>query len=291
VLGIEVPEPGNKDYYVAINELAHAIRDTLELFQPAPRKTVHLAYATGDVEPVREEVRRELQSHGYGVTESDLEGSSLSLHLIGDEYRETAVAQLDRAKNSAHRGLPILVWIKPGTAKDPNQREWIASIERGHSSAEVLRTSVEELKTHILDILHRRDETPHPPVPSPKRGAVNVKGKAVNIEVTLTVHTPDGRQRIAFKLKKDIQDDGSSQWKIGFQIFERGKNSDPFDDPIVDLLVEVDSKLNDRAQAMAEKGMTPAQSAFACGPAADTAKNPNVSEAKKKAAIQAILTR
>jgi hypothetical protein len=53
----------------------------------------------------------------------------------------------------------------------------------------------------------------------------------------------------------------------------------------------VDSKLNDRAQAMAEKGMTPAQSAFACGPAADTAKNPNVSEAKKKAAIQAILTR
>jgi hypothetical protein len=291
VQGITFPEPGNSEYYVAINELANTLSETLKLFQTAQQKTVHLANATGDIEPIREEVRRELQSHGYGVTESDLEGSSLSIHLIGDEYREAAVAQFDMVRKSGYQGMPILVWIKPGTAKDPNQREWIESIERGDYPTEILRTSVQDLKAHILDILRRRDETPHPPAPSREHGVHSAQRKVANVEVTLTVDRPDGLRRIGFTLKKDTQDDGSIQWQIGFQITERGKKSDPFGDPIVDLLVEVDGKLNGRAQAMAEKGMTSAQSAFACGPAADTAKDPNVSEAKKQETIQAILTR
>lgn len=170
VQGITLPDPEGfdlkQDYRERLDELARAISDTLELIQPTPQKTVHLASATGDVEPIREEIRRELQSHGYRVTETDLEGSSLSIHLIGDEYREAAVAQFDRVRNSPQRKMPVLVWIKPGTAKDPNQREWIASIEWGHSSAEVLRTSVEELKTHILETLRRPGDAP---VPSARR--------------------------------------------------------------------------------------------------------------------------
>jgi hypothetical protein len=68
-------------------------------------------------------------------------------------------------KNSARRGRPILVWIKPGTAKDPNQREWIESIEHGDYPVEVLRTPVEGLKTYILNLLRRPDDFVHNPAP------------------------------------------------------------------------------------------------------------------------------
>ena len=57
-------------------------------------------------------------------------------------------------------------------------------------------------------------------------------------------------------------------------------------DALVDLLVEVDSKLNSKAQAMADGGMTTPQAAFAIGPAADTAKDPAVSDERKSTTVQ-----
>ena len=83
-----------------------------------------------------------------------------------------------------------------------------------------------------------------------------------------------------------IQSAGMDFWKIAFQLFERDKKSDPIGDPLVDLEVEVDSKLNAKAQAMADNGMTTSQAAFALGPAADTAKDPAVSGAKKTSTVQ-----
>jgi len=108
----------------------------------------------------------------------------------------------------------------------------------------------------------------------------------VKIHVKFTLNTPDGLRRVGFDLEKDTDDDGAVSWKITFQLFERGKKSDPFGDPIVDLLVEVDSKLNAKAQAMADNGMTTRQAAFAIGPAADTAQDPDVDEDEKTATVQ-----
>jgi len=78
-----------------------------------------------------------------------------------------------------------------------------------------------------------------------------------------------------------------AKWKIVFQLFERAKKSDPFGDAIVDLLVEVDTKLNNKAQKMADDGMTPSQAAYAMGPGADKAKLPD--KPKAKAAVQKTL--
>ena len=116
--------------------------------------------------------------------------------------------------------------------------------------------------------------------------AVAPKRQVVKIHVKFTLNTPDGLRRVIFDLEKDTADDGAVSWKITFQLFERDKKSDPFGDAIVDLLVEVDSKLNAKAQAMADNGMTPNQAAFASGPAADTAKDAAVSDAKKAATVQ-----
>jgi len=117
------------------------------------------------------------------------------------------------------------------------------------------------------------------------------KREVVKVHVKFTINTPDGLRRVIFDLEKDTGDDGAVSWKITFTLFERDKKSNQFGDAIVDLLVEVDSKLNSKAQAIADNGMTPSQAAFASGPAADTAKDPNVSDTKKQAAVQTTLKR
>jgi hypothetical protein len=122
-----------------------------------------------------------------------------------------------------------------------------------------------------------------------KRLKVEPKREVVKIHVKFTLNTPDGLRRVGFDLEKDTDDDGTVSWKITFQLFERDKKSDPFDDPIVDLLVEVDSKLNSKAQTMADDGMTTSQAAFAIGPAADTAKDPDVDDDEKTATVQRTL--
>ena len=119
-----------------------------------------------------------------------------------------------------------------------------------------------------------------------KSQTIESKREVVKIHVKFTVNTPDGLRRVSFDLEKDTEDDGKVQWKITFQLFERDKKSDPFGDALVDLFVEVDTKLNAKAQAMADNGMTPSQAAFAAGPGADTAKDPDVSDERKSATIQ-----
>jgi hypothetical protein len=109
----------------------------------------------------------------------------------------------------------------------------------------------------------------------------------VGIDVKFTLNTPDGLRKVTFELKKDTQ--GDVNWKITFQLYERAKKSDQFGDPIVDLEVDVDSKLNNKAETMADKGMTTKQAAFAMGPASDSAKDAaagTVSEDKAKTTIQ-----
>jgi hypothetical protein len=119
-----------------------------------------------------------------------------------------------------------------------------------------------------------------------KTAAIAPKRELVKIHVRFVLNTPDGLRRVSFELEKDTGDDSVVSWKITFQLFERAKKSDPFGDALVDLLVEVDSKLNSKAQAVADDGMTPGQAAFALGPASDTAKDPAASDEKKSTTVQ-----
>jgi hypothetical protein len=121
------------------------------------------------------------------------------------------------------------------------------------------------------------------------KAAAAVTQDIVGIHVKFTLNTPDGLRRVIFELEKDTQGD-DVEWKITFQLFERAKKSDDFGDAIVDLEVDVDSKLNKKAQAMADDGMTPKQAAFAVGPAADTAKDSADGQASSDDAKSAIQT-
>lgn len=114
------------------------------------------------------------------------------------------------------------------------------------------------------------------------------KKEIIRIHVKFTLNTPDGLRRVIFELEK-VTDVDVTKWKIIFQLFERAKKADPFGDAIVDLLVEVDTKLNKKAEIMADDGMTPNQIAYTVGPGADKSQSANPTKAK--AAVQNVFTK
>jgi hypothetical protein len=117
------------------------------------------------------------------------------------------------------------------------------------------------------------------------------KRVVVAIKVKFELNAKNGLRRILFGLEKSTEGD-EVHWKIGFTLFERDKKSEPYGDPLVSLDVEVDTKLNAKAEITAREGLTPPQAAHALGPAADDAKDSaagNLDEEEAKETVQATL--
>jgi hypothetical protein len=119
------------------------------------------------------------------------------------------------------------------------------------------------------------------------------KRAIVAIRVKFELNAKNGLRRIMFGLEKSTQGE-VVVWKIDFSLFERDKKTDAYGDPLVSLEVEVDTKLNAKAEATAQKGLTPPQAAHAMGPAADDAKDAqagNLDEDEAKGTVQATLAK
>lgn len=108
-----------------------------------------------------------------------------------------------------------------------------------------------------------------PKVVPPARGARR-SVDIVSLHVRFELMTKTELRQIIFDLTKKVEG-AVTKWKIDFILNERAKKTDAFTQ-IVKLLVEVDTKLNDKAQKMADEGMTESQASHAIGPAADDAK-------------------
>jgi hypothetical protein len=150
-------------------------------------KYVYLAETTSDLSKEREAVRDELRQRGYGVlpeqrlpleerrateeaVRAELARCSLSVHLVGARYGSTpeddpaSVVQLQE-KLAAERAagdaaFQRLLWMPPGLATaalevtDARQREFVAELQRRlDASSELLQTTVEDLKTRVVEKL------------------------------------------------------------------------------------------------------------------------------------------
>jgi hypothetical protein len=149
----------------------------------ATARGVYLAETSSDLDPAASEIRRDLKSRGYllfpqgdlpyrakdfsAKAREYLARSVLSVHLIGKEYgfvpegeaeKSNAWLQsdlaLERAQDSAFLRL---IWMPPGVAPaDGRQQRFVeyltqdAAVQKG---ADVLETSLEDLKTAILESL------------------------------------------------------------------------------------------------------------------------------------------
>jgi hypothetical protein len=153
-----------------------------------PAKFAYLAEATSDLADERELVRDELRQRGYGVlpeqklpleevkkTENTIRAalarSALSVHMVGTRYgsspeddaRSTVriQEQLAAEHGAANPAFLRLLWMPPGLMteampiSDERQTSFVNELQkRITAGAELLQTSVEDLKTRIVEKLN-----------------------------------------------------------------------------------------------------------------------------------------
>lgn len=181
------------NYWAKLDDLAYDVFQLLEALKgqaapavksvsPAARGTVYLAETTLDLSVERDKIKRELQSRGYSVlpdqplpldasrfekiVRENLSKSQLSVHLIGANYgvipeaSERSVAFLQNelaAERCRDSNFSRIIWMPPGLeAKEPRQQQFITYLcedPAAQQGAEVLQTSLEDLKTVIQDKL------------------------------------------------------------------------------------------------------------------------------------------
>ncbi|HEV7891655.1 MAG TPA: toll/interleukin-1 receptor domain-containing protein [Pyrinomonadaceae bacterium] len=161
-----------------------------------PPKVVYLAETTSDLSKERELVRDELRQRGYGVlpekklpietscealasaVRADVERCTLSVHLVGVKYGSTpedderSVVRIQEElaveRSASAPDFRRIIWMPPGLmtpaleVKDSRQKEFVTELQSqiGEGS-ELLQTSVEDLKTRIVEKL---DPPRRPPV-------------------------------------------------------------------------------------------------------------------------------
>jgi hypothetical protein len=110
----------------------------------------------------------------------------------------------------------------------------------------------------------KRDSASSRTPPIPER-------EVIAMSVQFDLCSPDGLRRARVRLDKD-SDGNAAAWNINYTLHEREKRTEPFDEPIGQVDVEVQRFLHPKAEKAAREGLTPAQAAYAIGPAADDVK-------------------
>jgi hypothetical protein len=152
------------------------------------KKFVYLAETTSDLSSERELVRDELRQRGYGVLPEEklpaaelrqiqdvvnqsLARSELSVHLIGKRYgstpednpRSLVCIQDDLAaqRTATDPNFSRLLWMPQGLMTpaleitDERQKEFVTALQNSAGErAELLQTSIEDLKTRIVEKLN-----------------------------------------------------------------------------------------------------------------------------------------
>ncbi len=189
---VEFGDEAKLSYFERLGDIAYEITDLLNKIRGAEGASggvaqgdpVYLAETTSDLSAERDRVRAELRQLGHEVLpdrplpidadklkaalEADLARCSLSVHLMGEkagfvpEGEQRSVVRIQNefaAAQSKARGLPRLIWIPPGLVPtDARQEKFIEMIETDASAqagADVLRTSLEDLKSIVRDRLQQ----------------------------------------------------------------------------------------------------------------------------------------
>ncbi len=207
----ELDDPGDKDYWTKIDDIAHDMSQLLELLEgegaalPAPpgeKKTIYLAETTCDLRSEYETIKRDLQQHGHTIVPShplpviasevssyvreEMAACDLSVHLVGKTYSlvpEGGMQSLAEVQNElgierAEKGnFPQLVWVPPGLeVQDERQRAFIERLRMNphiQNATDLLETSLEDLRTVIHERLKPKPEA------KPESNGTLVSGKGL----------------------------------------------------------------------------------------------------------------
>lgn len=195
-----------RDFWIRLDDLAHDLCCMLEMLEASETPgslsnsiesgTIFLAETTSDLREQREAIKRDLQQHGYAVlparalplvaselkaaVRDDLALCRMSIHLVGKRYSfvpEGSAESLLEIQNELAiergeqgGGYSRLLWIPPGLQiEDERQRRVVEQLRldpRIQKGADLLETSLEDLRTVIQDWLRKTQE----PAPAPCAG-------------------------------------------------------------------------------------------------------------------------
>jgi len=187
---IEFGPEAKQSYLARLYDLAYEIVELLKCMQKtgvgqvqsSVKEPVFLAETSSDLNDKRDRVKSELRQLGYAVLpdqqlphdgaslrnmlQADLDSCALSIHLIGantgftPEGEKRSVQRLQNdiaAESSKSRGLPRLIWIPADSVpQDDRQEKFIDHLQndpKAQLGADVMRTSLEELKTIVIEKL------------------------------------------------------------------------------------------------------------------------------------------
>ena len=192
-------------FLMKLDDLAQDLRELLEFVEgsgPVPAsdngEAIFLAVTTHDLQDEHDEIRRDLQQHGYTVlpgrtlspiggeveteVREDLKRCAMSIHLIGNHYSltpENATTSLVEIQNELaiergeRGGFTRLVWIPPGLQiTDPRQQEVVDRLRmdpRMGPGSDLLEKPLDELRAVIRNALergHAAKAAPASPTPS-----------------------------------------------------------------------------------------------------------------------------
>ena len=150
-------------------------------------KNIFVAHTSYDLTDARDQLIRELKSHGYGILPEDslpiladelkrevgesLEIADLSIHLVGKSYGGVPDGPEDKsatilqnevaAEFSAARGLPRLIWLSQADKiQDERQLAFISALNENaevQQGADLIEGSLEEFKTAVFDKLRQME--------------------------------------------------------------------------------------------------------------------------------------
>lgn len=191
-----------KKYWEKLDDVAQDVHELLKtvrsvktgspLDKPSSGATIYLAETTSDLISERERIKRELIQRGHTIlpdrplpldaselkeqVTADVRRSTLSIHLIGQNYgiipegesRSIVCLQNEIAANVSEDSLHTrVVWLPVELkAKEKRQEEFISYLQSessGLPGVEFLQTTLEDLKTFVLDRLSRSSEKPKGP--------------------------------------------------------------------------------------------------------------------------------
>ena len=157
------------------------------------RASVYLAKTIFDLDEERDKIKRELEDRHFKVLPDEplpmravqagerirayLADCKMSVHMIGKEYAIVPQGgggkSLDRlqveeaAERFADPQFARVIWMRQGIEVEPGDQQEFVDELKANSSAqkgrEILQTSMEELKTYLLEVLDALLKPPPPP--------------------------------------------------------------------------------------------------------------------------------
>ncbi len=196
----ELDDPGDKEYWTKIDDIAHDMSQLIEVLEsetseacvtPGEKRTIYLAETTFDLRPEYDTIKRDLQQHGHTVVPAqplpllaseltsyvrdEMAACDVSVHLVGKTYsmvpeggmQSIAEVQNELGMERAVKGeFAQLVWVPPGLEiQDERQRAFVERLRmnpRVQDATDLLETSLEDLRTVIHEKLKPKPEAKTP---------------------------------------------------------------------------------------------------------------------------------